>query len=115
MPYLDEARKTFIGLSPEWATKPGDMNWLFTLAIIKVWERCPRYKTIHYLRKACYYEPSTITEICVVEQRLLHSEADGLDIKVARELAFNEFMRRIGNKYEDQKIKKNGDVYPEEK
>ena len=114
MPYLDEARKDFVDYNPGKTHEPGDWNYLFTLAILRVWELTPKYKTIHLLRKACYYEPQSVAHIYAIEQRLLNINVDRLDIKVSSELAFNEFMRRIGNKYEDKKIKENGDVYPDE-
>ncbi len=112
MPYLNKIRKAFIDLNPKKTFEPGDWNWLFTLVIIAVWSKTPRYKTIHYLRKACFYNSTIIPEIYSVEQRLKEINIDPTDIKVAKELAFNEFMRRIGNNYEDKKIEANGDVYP---
>ena len=114
MPYLDEARKTFIDLNPQKTFEPGDWNYLFTLAIIRVWEKTPRYKTIHALRKACFYESQSIIEIYAVETRLLGINISKQDIQIAKELAFNEFYRRVGAMYEDQKIMLNGDVYKDE-
>jgi hypothetical protein len=113
MPYLNEERKTFIDLHPDKAKDEGDMNYLFTLGILNAWKKVPRYKTIHHLRKACFYDASVIPEVWAIEQRFKRINAHPTDIKVAKELAFNEFMRRIGNPYEDSKIKENGDVYPE--
>ncbi len=113
MPYLEESRKEFILNNPAKPHNEGDMNYLFTLAIIRVWEQTPRYKTIHNLRKACYHEPQSIAHIYTIECRLLALNVDRLDIKIARELAFNEFMRRIGSVYEEEKRVANGDVYPE--
>lgn len=112
MPYLTKERKTFLGLNPNKASEEGDWNYLFTLGIIKEWESAPCYATIHKLRKACFYDSTASVSIWAIEQNLLALNLQPGDIKVAKELAFNEFMRRIGNKYEDNKIKSNGDVYP---
>ena len=112
MPYLDDDRKKFIAENPNKTFNEGDWNYLFTLAIIRVWEKTPRYKTIHALRKACYHDPQTLVEMYATECRLLSINISPLDIKIARELAFDEFYRRVGAKYESKKIKENGDVYP---
>ncbi len=112
MPYLTEERKKFIDMNPGKAKEEGDMNYLFTLGIIRAWEKVPRYKTIHHLRKACFYDSSSIVEVYAIEQRFKVLNVHPVDINIAKELAFGEFMERIGNEYERMARKRNGDVYP---
>jgi len=114
MPYLDDERKKFVDLNPDKAKEEGDMNYIFTLGILNAWKKTPRYKTIHHLRKACFYDASVIHEVWAIEQRFKNLNVHPVDINVAKELAFNEFYRRVGAKYEDKKIKENGDVYPDD-
>lgn len=114
MPYLDDERKKFVDEQRSKATKEGDCNYLFTLALISAWIKKPGYATLHNFRKACFYDPSVQHEVWVIEQDLKEYNVSPVDIKIAKEMAFNEFMRRVGNKYEDKKIAENGDVYPED-
>lgn len=84
MPYIEEARKDLITYEGMSAETPGELNYLLTLVILD------------YLRenKLCYRTINDITGALVCCQQ--------------------EFQRRVTNKYEDSKIKSNGDVYPEE-
>jgi hypothetical protein len=111
MPYLTEERKRFLDLNPDKAYEVGDCNYLFTLGLIHEWNKEPRYKTIHRLKKACYSDSTASTAVFAIEARLRGTNVDKLDIETAKQLAFDEFYRRIGSKYEDKKIEENGDVY----
>lgn len=66
---------------PDTAKNCGELNYAITLLLIKYWEE-----------KGASYQ--TINDI--------HGAASG---------ALHEFQRRVVGKYEDQKIKENGDVY----
>jgi len=112
MPYLNRERKKVLDEGDRIKLTVGDVNYLFTKYLIKLWEEERSYKKINYLRKITKH-PSIDTEFWNLHQeiRLSHT-VDEADIEAARDLAFYEFMRREGNDYEDERIVQNGDVYP---
>lgn len=83
MPYLDEERKTNLLQYPTMMSKSGDLNFLLT-------NTCLTYLQVHGKSYA-----------------ILN------DIVGALECCKQEFIRRVVNPYEDEKIKENGDVYPQ--
>ncbi len=112
MPYLKQESKDALAKDPGMAKNEGDFNYLFTRAMIAFWMKKDnqRYQTIHNLKKASL-QPSTVEEVMEVESLLTIKSVPMEDRKAARELAFAEFYRRVGQVYEDQKISENGDVY----
>jgi hypothetical protein len=85
MPYIKQERRDAMTPTlkpfPDTAKNCGELNYAITLLLIKYWEE-----------KGASYQ--TINDI--------HGAASG---------ALHEFQRRVVGKYEDQKIKENGDVY----
>lgn len=86
----------------------GDLNYLVTLDILIDFITEPRYHTIHnmykkYVLKFTDYQPLwwTVGGIHDFEEE---------DFVAARTLAYMEFYDRIGRKYEDHAIAKNGDL-----
>lgn len=112
MPYLTKEDKARLDTNPMDARNVGDYNYLFTLAFIAVWKKLPKYTTIHELRRASV-NPGLIQEVVDVESCLTALGVSFEDRQAARYLAFLEFYRRIGSRYEDTKIAENGDVYAE--
>ncbi len=110
MPYLKQEDKERLNNNPMAARNVGDYNYLFTLAYIAVWKKAPMYSTIHELRKASI-NPGLIQDVVDVEGQLNSLGVSFEDRQAARYLSFLEFYRRVGSKYEDQKIEENGDVY----
>lgn len=83
MPYIEKWKRDRLETYSDRTEKPGELNFMFTNEIIR------------YLNdKGLSYQ--TIN-----------------DIIGALEGAKLEFYRRVAAPYEDQKIKQNGDVYPE--
>ena len=111
MPYLTEDRRKFIEENRSKAFEAGDWNYLFTLALIHAFSKEPRYKTIHLLKQACYIDHYASPHILDVEVILKELNVSLADRQTARQLAFDEFYRRVTSKYEDKKRKENGDVY----
>lgn len=112
MPYLIQERKDQLD-KEEYGhnLNEGDVNYLYTKFYITKWLEEQSYKTIHYLRKISLY-PAFDTEFNQLNHLIKqHTTLTATDLEVARDLAFYEFMRRIGNNYENGKIAKNGDVY----
>lgn len=85
MPYVNEGQRALI-LSGSTPTTPGELNFLLTT------------NCLEYIRTR---NPSGVNYAAI-------NDAIG-----ALECAKLELYRRLAAKYEDQKIKENGDVYPE--
>jgi hypothetical protein len=111
MPYIDQARRDILKDDPLKANTPGDFNYLYTLAYLKVWlkEGNQRYKTVDALRRASIF-PETMPEVKQVTEDLVAIGVPFVDLAIARDLAFLEFYRRIGVDYEDIAIDRNGDL-----
>ena len=92
----------------------GDLNALFTLLFIKIWNERPSYETIHKLRRAVK-NAGAIHEVGMLNFHLAKAgpqlALDTVDLDIARELAFLEFYNRVGRYYEGKKASENGDVY----
>ena len=96
-------------MEPQRAKDEGDFNFLFTLEYLKTFIANPRYSTIALIRQSSL-TPSRIAGIKNIEDLLTVQGVSQLQRIVARDLAFHEFMRRIGDKYEEYAIQKNGDL-----
>jgi hypothetical protein len=111
VPYLTAVRKKSL-LNPTFhPTHKGDWNYLYTLAFISMWKNDNSYTTIHKIALSVL-QPELFEETNEVTKRIAESMgASKFDLVVARQLAFREFMRRVGDRYEDKKREENGDVY----
>ena len=82
MPYIPQTVRHALIEGRGAPCTPGELNFLFTRAIVQYYERSPvNYRTIN-------------------------------DVLGALEGAKLEFYRRVAVPYEDQKREENGDVYP---
>jgi hypothetical protein len=112
MPYVpdenDRRNKLALGLlKPE---NVGDLNFLFTLEMIKEFKKEMRYHTIHNLCKKYVTEfVVTMSGLPLVVTARMFGFSDR-DIETAARLAFMEFYSRVGRVYEDKAILKNGDL-----
>lgn len=101
------------------AINVGELNFLYTIQLARIFELFPGYTTIHYMKKHLQLSEISIGGIPVAYEILTrlsdvakaNKRFDFEDHRAARELAFHEFMRRVGDKYEDKKKEENGDVY----
>jgi hypothetical protein len=81
LPYIDQEARKRIGLYRESPKTAGELNYLITNLLLD-----------YYRNRGARYQQIN-------------------DVLGALEGAKHEFYRRIVGKYEDQKIKENGDVY----
>lgn len=111
MPYLSPKR--IEELKGAWKDlTPGDLNYLFTELLIKKWRENPRYATIHALRTASVH-PEVDNDFWDLRATFIEHGLSVVDIRIASDLAFMEFYRRVASEYEDKKAVDNGDVYSE--
>ena len=110
MPYITKNLKEKINDINYSPNSLGELNYLYTLAMIKAWKENPRYDTIHWL-KASVICPDLNNYVHEIYSKLKYLNIPDISSSVARELAFLEFYRRIGSHYESNKALENGDVY----
>ncbi len=109
MPYVVELDR--IRMAREALPDPktvGDLNYLVTLDILEEFLTEPRYHTIHKIWKKHFMMPQNPEPKWWIERK--SQDFDSLDFVTASQLATVEFYDRIGRKYEDLAIKKNGDL-----
>lgn len=110
MPHIKTSKRPGIMENIHNAVDAGDYNFLFTVAMIKVWTKTPSYKTAIELRKAAR-QPAAVEEIMEVESQLIIMKIPLEDRIAAREEAFAYFRDRVLINYERKKAEENGDVY----
>lgn len=121
MPYIkSEDRKRL--LKGEKASTVGELNYLITNAIIEtIKEEGLSYTTIANIRSAIKEIEGGDTHAAEysLTRKVWNLEVNWKelscyrDLDAAVDLAFMEFYRRVVVPYENQKIRENGDVYPE--
>lgn len=111
MPHLSQGKLNELLTEPQRASNDGDYNALFFVQYLKAFQIEPRYKTIALIRKASL-TPSKLEGVKAVEDLLTVQGVTLLDRIVARDLAFVEFYRLVGSRYENLAMKKNG-IMPE--
>lgn len=110
MPYIKKEKRPKIIKDPTYIGDVGDLNFAYSMTYIALWAKEQSYKTIEFIAGIGWSQefPRFIQEIDrVVIKRGFSSN----EVKRAKLLAYNEFMRRVGNNYEDKKIDENGDIY----
>lgn len=110
MPYLNSERREYLKGVWNKEITGGDINYLFTELLIRKWMANPCYQTIHDLKRATVVMAGD-DDFWELRATLLEHGVADVDIRVAAELAYNEFQRRIVADYEDAKAASNGDVY----
>lgn len=106
MPYVpnENERRTKLAsgeLEPEVV---GDLNFLWTLEILKDFKVNPRYATVHEIYKKYVFG------LGLVMPKKWLNKFNEVDIAAAAHLAYNEFSDRIVRYYEDKCIAKNTDL-----
>lgn len=109
MPYIEPGKRAELLTEPQRVTTPGDWNYLYSVAILKVWNANPKYETIHKLKRATKWS-NVLPEIQKITDGLLALGIEAEDTMVAAELAFAEFYARIGRAYEFHKMNTQGDL-----
>lgn len=108
MPYIKDSRRKAI-LAGDPPKDLGELNFYMTLEIIHRWESKPCYETLTGLFNDFFNMPSDnefVTGFMRINRTFKTSE-----VCAAAKLAWLEFYRRVGSKYEDLKAQENGDVY----
>lgn len=111
MPYCGKEKEEQIKKDVEKVVTVGDMNLAYTVhIIIPMWIKEQQYKTIHAIRAVL--SGKTNDQVCrMIDYQLRHKGFTQTDVETARSNAYDEFWRRVGQFYEDECIRKNGDVY----
>lgn len=110
MPYVDKEARPLLLKDPNKVRNVGDLNFLYSNIYKALWIKEKGYKTIEFICAIglSHETPQFIKELDVIFQRRGFKETQ---LVRAKFLAFYEFMRRVGDYYEDGKIIQNGDVY----
>ena len=109
MPYTKQSDRDSVRASLRNVRTVGDINFFFTLMILKAWNDRPKYSTYHGLKKDLQTDPKNSQLVQLVRREL----CDGFhvsDIYTAADAAMVEFERRVVRAYEKSKIEENGDV-----
>lgn len=120
MPYIDAKARERLKNPYEPAKTVGELNYIYTQLFIQYFYcNGGRYQQIHDIKVQIdrAITKNIIGNLDLLAQKLLvinaqHDQFSGWDIRVALDLAFLEFYRRVAGPYEDQKKHENGDVYP---
>lgn len=109
MPYTPKARRTEVRTERKRANSDGDYNFMYSVEYLEEFIAAPSYATIAKIKKSVI-KPSKVERVGALDDFLTVMGVPELDRRTARELAWEEFYRRIGVKYEDECIVKNGDL-----
>lgn len=110
MPYIKKEKRIKMHKDSSSIGDVGDLNYAYSLIYITLWTKTQSYKTIEFIAGIGLGQetPQFILDLDRVATRKGFNQNE---IKRAKFLAFQEFMRRVGNNYEDVKITENGDIY----
>jgi hypothetical protein len=109
MPYINSEKQSAIKANVNTVADPGDLNFLITLNLIRSFKDHPRYEMIHILKRDFVTYPKDNTFLQHLRDRYAHLFTVS-DIYAAASNAFDEFYRRVAVKYEEKKIRENGDL-----
>lgn len=111
MPYNKIERRKLLDKDLKAAVDVGDLNYVYTAhVIIPIWVFETRYKTIEKIR-ALMNGDETNSTVVNIDMTFRKKGWTDKQVKRAKELAFDEFYRRVGVNYENNAARKNGDVY----
>lgn len=109
MPYTKPERRDAVIQDVMRVKDPGDLNFLLTNFILRVWIANPKYNTYHSLKKVLVIDPKSSSLLQELRSRYAHIFTVG-DIYSAASCAMVEFERRVVAAYEDRKRAENGDI-----
>lgn len=110
MPYIKKDKRLKIVKDPTYISDVGDLNFAYSTIYIALWDKKQSYTTIEFIAGIGlgHEFPNFIAEL---DRVVIRRGFSSNEVKRAKLLAYNEFMRRVGNNYEDKKIDENGDIY----
>lgn len=109
MPYIPVSERDAIKVNVNNVTTVGQLNYFFTLALLRYWKAAPSYSTIHAFRRDFVVDPKN-NELISKIRRDFCDRFTVADIHAAASEAFHEFRARVGRKYEKSKRVANGDL-----
>lgn len=111
MPYIRKEKRGPILADLNKVVDVGDLNFVYTVKIIiPTWVAEPRYKTIEAIRGLMTAGVLNDT-LRTIDTHFLRKGWTREQIQRAKDLAFDEFYRRVGVYYENHACFINGDVY----
>lgn len=110
MPHIVKESRKYFDEHPEQAKTDGDVCYVLYTKIVKpTWDKEPRWTTYAKLRKSAH-DPRLIPELMPLVTSLIKNGADQMTVVEAYNLAIEELHRLYVSKYEDEKIKENGEA-----
>lgn len=119
MPYISQESRKKIKENNYSGLSYGDMVYIIYCHLLKIWNRKKSFKIIFLTyRKYVEFDIVHLSRFLL----LLESKSDCIgnhifrltDLLCASKLAWFEMKRRYFDKYEDEKIKENGDIFSED-
>lgn len=108
MPHITDGTKDKVHETKR-PLKEGDLCFLFSEGALKEYAKEPRWASIHKIRVALKSPYHTVWTHEIILAYM--SNWSKLDIEAAADLAFFEFYRIVGAKYEDGMILQNGNAF----
>ncbi len=108
MPHIADSTKVNLRETKR-PVKEGDLCFLFSDAALKEYNKEPRWASIHKIRIALMHPYHTDWSHLVIQEYM--TGWSKIDIEAAADLAFLEFYRIVGSKYEDGMILQNGNAF----
>jgi len=115
MPYISQERRKYIKENNYSNLSYGDMVYIIYCHLLKIWRRKKSFKII-FLTYGKYVEFEMTCLNHFLSSLENKKDCDGnyifplTDLLCASKLAWFEMKRRYFDKYEDEKIKENGDI-----
>lgn len=109
MPYIKQEDRDAVVKDIRAIKTPGELNYVITRYLIKVWNDYPRYDTLHCFRRDFVVDPKKNALLQDLRMKLA-ADITTADVYAAAAEAYHEFRNRIGAAYEGKKIKENGDL-----
>jgi hypothetical protein len=109
MPYIPVSERDAIKVNVNNVTTVGQLNYFFTLALLRYWKAAPSYATIHAFRRDFVVDPKN-NELISKIRRDFCDRFTVADVHTAAAEAFYEFRSRVGRKYEKSKRLANRDL-----
>jgi len=87
----------------------GEATYLFYKRMLKIWKDTPKYKTIHFIGMLTE-RPELDKEVWELRNQLLFKALTHTHILQSIKDAHHQMTRLYFDKYEDEKLQKNGEV-----
>ncbi len=109
MPHIDQTRRTELNNGNTKPMQVGELCFLFAQGALNVYNATPSWTTIHNIRVALRSPYHAEWSHLLIQ--LYMTNWNKMDIETAADLAFLEFYRLVGSRYENAKLEINGNVF----